>query len=163
MINIEKFTFGTDTLTNFKEVINRNEVFVRWGEDNMFVEELYLLLDQSPIHYSCVAARTNNCVGQGYTNDYRVNMKQWLNDINRQMFFELIVTGNLFLEVVWKQDRSQGIAGLHVIPSKYMRVHKPEEIGGEVTKYLYCKDWSNWRKAGLVEFHEFNPKDYENR
>ena len=163
MINIEKFNFGTDTLTNFKEVINRNDLFVRWGADNMFVEELYLLLDESPIHYSAVAARVNNCVGQGYVNDYKINSKQWLNDVNKQMFFELIVTGNLFLEVIWKQDRSEGIAGFHVIPSKYMRVHKPDELGGYANKYLYCRDWANWRKAGIVEFHEFNPKDFENR
>jgi len=163
MINIGKINFGVQTITRFDEVINRNEVFVRWGMDNMFVEELYKLLDASPIHRSAVQARVDNCVGQGYVNDYKINPKQYINDISKQMYFEFLVTGNLFLEVVWKQDRSQGIAGFYIIPSKYMRVHKPEELGGDVTKFLYCRDWVNWRKAGIVEFHEFNPVDYENR
>lgn len=163
MINIDKLNFGQNTITSFKEVINRNEPFVRWGIDNMFVEELYLLLDASPIHNSAVRARVDNSVGSGYVNDYKINSKQSLNDISKQLFFELIVTGNLFLECVWRQDRSQGLAGFYVIPSKYVRVHKPDVLGEPATKYLYCRDWANWRKAGLVEFSEFDPMNYTDR
>jgi len=163
MINIEKFNFGTNTLTNFREVITRNELFVRWGEDNIFVNELYKYLDASPIHNACIRSKVDNAVGQGYITDYKINSKQYINDVAKQMFFELIVTGNLFLEIVWKQDRTQGINGFHIIPSKYMRVHKPEELGGEVKKYLYCADWDMWRKAGIVEFSEFDPKNFTDR
>lgn len=73
------------------------------------------------------------------------------------------MTGNLFLEVVWRKDRSQGIAGFHIIPSKYMRVHKPIELGMPSTKYLYCRDWINWRKAGMIEFSEFDPTNFTDR
>ena len=163
MINIERFQFATNTLTNFKEVITRNELFVRWGEDNLFVNELYSFLDASPIHNACVRSKVDNAFGAGYITDYKINTKQYLNDIAPAIFFEYIVTGNVFLEIIWKEDRSQGIHGFHLIPSKYMRVHKPVELGGEVNKYLYCGDWANWRKAGIVEFSEFNPKNYTDR
>ncbi len=79
------------------------------------------------------------------------------------MYYEFITTGNLFLEVVWKQDRSQGLAGLYVIPSRYMRLGKPKEMGEDVSKYMYCRDWANWRKAGVVEFCEFDPNNYTDR
>ena len=163
MIQVEKLTFAVDTLTNFTEVVNRNNAFVSWGLDNMFPEELYRLLDMSPIHNACVRSKVDNCFGSGYVNDYKVNSKQTLNDIGRQLYFELIVTGNLFLEIVWRKDRSQGIAGFHIIPSKYMRVHKPIELGAPATKYLYCRDWLNWRKAGLIEFSEFDPLNFTDR
>lgn len=164
MINIEKINFGANTVTTFKEVINRNEPIVRWGEDNLFVDELYFLLNASPIHYSAIRARVDNSVGAGYINDYKVNSKQYLNDISRQMFFELIVTGNLFLEVVWRKDRSEGLAGFHVIPSKYMRVGKPDEMGMPATKYYYSRNWENYRRGSkLIEFHEFDPTNYTNR
>ena len=149
-IKVDKLTFAVDTLTNFTEVVNRNNAFVSWGLDNMFPEELYRLLDMSPIHNACVRSKVDNCFGAGYINDYKVNSKQTLNDIGRQLYFELIVTGNLFLEIVWRKDRSEGIAGFHIIPSKYIRVHKPVELGAPATKYLYCRDWMNWRKAGMV-------------
>ena len=163
MIQVEKLTFAVDTLTNFTEVVNRNNAFVSWGLDNMFPEELYRLLDMSPIHNACVRSKVDNCFGSGYVNDYKVNSKQTLNDIGRQLYFELIVTGNLFLEIVWRKDRSQGIAGFHIVPSKYMRVHKPVELGAPATKYLYCRDWLNWRKAGLIEFSEFDPLNFTDR
>jgi phage portal protein BeeE len=44
-----------------------------------------------------------------------------------------------------------------------MRLHRPEEMGADVTKFLYCRDWANWRKAGIVEFSEFNPKNFTDR
>ena len=163
MISIEKLNFGQMTLTNFEERITKNQPFISWGADNLFCEELYILLDASPIHNSAIRARVDNCVGNGYVNDYKINSKQYLNDVSRQMYFELITTGNLFLEVVWRQDRSQGLSGFHVIPSKYMRVHKPDELGQMSDKYLYCKDWKNYRKAGMIEFSEFDPNNYTTR
>lgn len=163
MINIEKIKFGASTVTTFKEVINKNEIFVRWGVDNHFVNELYLLTDMSPIQNACIRAKVDNAVGMGYINDYKINTKEYLNDVAKKMFYEYIVTGNLFLEIVWRQDRSEGIAGFYVIPAKYMRIHKPDELGGDVTKFLYCRDWANWRKAGLVEFSEFNPINFTDR
>lgn len=163
MIKLENFSFNKQTITSFSEVINRNEVFVRWGEDNMFVNQLYLLNDASPIQNACVRSKVDNCFGMGYTTDYKINTKQYINDIAKAIFYEFITTGNVFLEVVWKQDRTEGIAGFYLIPSRYMRVHKPTDIGEEITKYLYCKDWANWRKAGLIEFHELDPKNYTNR
>ena len=163
MINIEKLNFTQQTITNFTEVISKNEPFVRWGSSNLFCEELYLLLDASPIHHSAVQARVDNSVGSGYINDYQINSKQKLNDIAKQLYFELVVSGNLFLEVVWRKSRAEGIAGFHVIPSKYMRVHKPKELGEPATKYLYCRDWVNWKKAGMIEFSEFDPMNFTNR
>ena len=101
MINIEKLNFGVNTITSFTEVVSKNTPFVAWGVDNLFPNELYMLLDASPIHNSAVRARVDNSVGSGYINDYKINSKQYINDVAKQMFFELIVTGNLFLEVVW--------------------------------------------------------------
>jgi hypothetical protein len=163
MINIEKLKFGANTLTSFREVFSRNEVFIRWGEDNQFVNELYLLNDASPIQNACVRSNVDNSVGMGYITDYKVNSKETLNDIARKLYYEFITTGNLFLEVVWKQDRSQGLAGFYVIPSRYIRLGRPEEMGGDVTKYMYCRDWVNWRKAGIVEFCEFDPNNFTDR
>lgn len=163
MVDIKKIDFGAVSVPRFTETINRNEPFIRWGASNMFVDELFLLLNASPIHYSAIDAKIRNCVGSGYINDYKVNSKQYLNDVIRQMWFQLLVSGNLFLEVVWRNDRKEGIAGFHVLQSKYMRIHKPDELGEPATKYLYCRDWAQWRKAGIIEFHELDPFNFTNR
>lgn len=163
MIKIENLKFNKATLSSFSEVVNRNTPFISWGIDNQFVNELYLLNDASPIQNACIRSKVDNSVGMGYVNDYQINLKEKLNDVSKKMYYEFITTGNLFLEVIWKQDRSQGLASMHIIPSRYMRLHKPEELGGDVTKYLYCRDWMNWRKAGMIEFSELDPKNFTDR
>jgi hypothetical protein len=163
MIKIDNLKFNKATLSSFSEGISKNHPFISWGMDNQFVNELYILNDASPIQNACVRSKVDNCVGMGYVNDYKINSKESLNDISKKIYYEFITTGNVFLEVVWKQDRSQGLAGMYIIPSRYMRLHKPEEMGGEVTKYLYCRDWLNWRKSGMVEFAEFDPMNFTDR
>jgi hypothetical protein len=163
MIKIENLKFNKATLSSFSEVIGRNVPFISWGADNQFVNELYLLNDASPIQNACIRSKVDNCVGMGYVTDYQINLKEKLNDVSKKMFYEFITTGNLFLECIWKQDRSQGLASIHIIPSRYMRLHKPDELGGDVTKYLYSRDWLNWRKAGMVEFSELDPKNFTDR
>lgn len=163
MIKIDKLQFNKATLSSFSEGITKNQPFISWGADNQFVNELYLLNDASPIQNACIRSKVDNCVGMGYINDYMVNSKESINDISKKIFYEFITTGNVFLEVIWRQDRKEGIHSIHLIPSRYIRLHKPEEMGGEVTKFLYCKDWLNWRKAGLIEFAELNPINFTDR
>lgn len=157
------FANVVDTLIKFEERVMRGVPWVSWGQDNIFVHGLYDLLDFSPIHNACVRSKIDNVVGQGFTTDYRVSNKETLNDVFKDMVFDYIVTGNLFIEVIWSEDRTQGLAGLHYIPAKYMRVGLPDNAEMEVEKYFYCRDWLNFKKAGVIEFHQFDPKNFTNR
>ena len=157
------FANVVDTLIKFEERVMRGVPWVSWGQDNIFVMGLYDLLDFSPIHNACIRSKIDNIVGQGFITDYRISTKETLNDVFKDMVFDYIVTGNLFLEVIWKEDRSQGLAGLHYIPSKYMRVGLPDNAELEVEKYFYCRDWLNFKKSGVIEFHQFDPKNFTNR
>lgn len=160
---ITEHKFSIDTLTKFEERVYRNQPWVSWGVNNLFVNGLYDLLDYSPIHNACVRSKIDNVVGQGFTTDYKVNNKEKLNDVFRDMVYDYIITGNIFIEVIWREDRSQGLAGLHYIPSKHMRVGLPNNAELEVSKYYYCRDWLDYKKAGVVEFHAFEPKNYTDR
>lgn len=163
MVKVDSIGFSLANVDRFVEKINRNEEFVRWGIDNMEIERWYDYADFSPIHSACIRSKVDNGVGRGFTNDYKINNKQKLNDVSKQIFWEFIVGGNLFLEIVWKLDRSQGISGIHIIPSKYMRAAKPDDGELYTNKWFYCHDWANWKKAGIIEFHEFDPKNYTDR
>lgn len=164
-MRIDKLNFGVaDSLSGkFIEKINRNEPFVRWGLDNMEIERFYDYTQFSPIHSACILSKVDNAAGRGLVKDYKINTKETLNDVLKQIFWEFVVGGNLFLEVLWKNDRSQGIAGFHVIPSKFLRAKTPENNEIITNKWLYCHDWINWKRAGIIEFHEFDPKNYTSR
>lgn len=164
-MKIDRLDFAAvDTLSGkFIEKINRNEPFVRWGIDNMEIERFYDYTQFSPIHAACILSKVDNAAGRGFIKDYKINSKQSLNDVVKQMFWEFVVGGNLFLEVIWKNDRSQGISGFHVIPSKYFRAKAPENAELYTDCWLYCHDWANWKKAGVIEFKEFDPKNFTDR
>lgn len=161
--SIQKIGFSIDTLTKFEERVIRHQPWVNWGLENHFVNGLYDLLDYSPIHNACIRSKIDNVVGQGFVTDYKVSNKETMNDVFREMVFDYLITGNLFLEVIWKTDRSQGLSGLHYIPAKYMRVGAPETAELEISKYFYCRDWLAYKRAGVVEFHQFDPKNYTDR
>lgn len=164
-LKIQNLNFNKqlDTLVKFEERVMRGVPWVSWGQDNLFVMGLYDLLDFSPIHNACMRAKIDNVVGQGFEFDYQISSKETLNDVFKDMVFDYLITGNLFLEVIWKEDRTQGLAGLHYIPSKYMRVGLPDNAELEVEKYFYCRDWINFKKAGVIEFHQFDPKVFTHR
>jgi phage portal protein BeeE len=162
-MKIESFNFGVENIDRFVEKRNRNEPFVRWGLDNMEIERWYLYTDFSPIHHGCIQSIVNNAAGRGLTENFRINGKEKINDVIKQAFFEFAVTGNLFLEIIWKKDRSEGISGFHIIPAKYLRAGQPEDAELYSDTWFYCHDWINWRKAGIVEFKEFDPNNFTDR
>lgn len=162
-MKIESFNFGVENIDRFVEKRNRNEPFVRWGLDNMEIERWYLYTDFSPIHHGCIQSIVNNAAGRGLTENFRINGKEKINDVLKQAFFEFAVTGNLFLEIIWKKDRSEGISGFHIIPAKYLRAGQPEDAELYSDTWYYCHDWLNWRKAGIVEFKEFDPNNFTDR
>jgi phage portal protein BeeE len=163
MIKIDSMDFSVSNIERWEEKMYKGEPFVRWGIDNMQVDRFYWYVDYSPIHNACIRSKVDNSAGKGFTNDYRINTKESINEVIKQMFWELIVTGNLFLEIVWKKDRTQGISGFHVIPSKYMRAKQPENTDLFSDTWFFCHDWNAWKKTGIVELKEFDPNNYTDR
>ncbi len=163
MIKIDQMDFSVSNIERWEEKIIKGEPFVRWGIDNMQVDRFYWYVDYSPIHNACIRSKVDNAAGKGFTNNYRINQKETINEVVKQMFWELIVTGNLFIEVIWKKDRSQGISGFHVIPSKYIRAKQPENAELYSDGFFYSHDWTMWKKSGIVFMHEFDPNEYTNR
>lgn len=163
MTKIDVMNFSVDNVDRWVEKSFKNEPFVRWGLDNMEVERFYWYVDYSPIHNACIRSKVDNAAGQGFINDYKINNKEYINDVLKQMFFEFITTGNLFLEIVWKKDRREGIAGFHVIPSKFIRAKQPDNSELYSDSWFYCHDWAMWKKAGIIELKEFDPTAYESR
>jgi len=163
MIKLETMNFAVDNIDRWVEKMYKGEPFVRWGIDNMEVERFYWYTDFSPIHNACIRSKIDNAAGRGFTNDYKINSKETINDVIKQIFWEFVVTGNLFLEIVWKKDRREGISGFHIIPSKFIRAKQPKNAELYSDSWFYCHDWLNWKKSGIVELKEFDPLAYEDR
>ena len=157
-LKIHRLDFSKyDTSETFIEVSeNKNEPWVRWGASNLYVNELLRLTDVSPIHNACLRSKIDAIVGMGFEIDYSINESESLSDLFRKMVFEYLTTGNLFLEAIWKKDRNQGLSGVHILPSKYMRVGKEDN-------YFYSREWYKPTKRNVIEFQQFDIEDKENR
>ena len=149
-----------ESVSRFDELQKNHQPFVSWGTFNDYVNGLYNSVDYSPIHNACLKSKQSNVVGRGFTNDYRVNQTQTLNDLFPFIVYEFLVTGNVFLETIFKKDRSQGLASIHYIPSKYMRVGKFLNAHHMPEHFWYSRNWYEWKKEKIVEFKSFDPDDY---
>jgi len=163
MTKIKTFEFALENTGRFNEKIMRNQPFVSWGVDNMEIERWYDYADFSPIHSACSRSKVDNASGKGFIRDYKINTKETLNDVVQQIFWEFVVGGNVFLEIVWKTDRREGISGFHVIPSKFIRAGAPKNDELYSDTWYYSHDWTNWKRAGIIEFKEFDPDNYTDR
>lgn len=157
-LKVYKSSFGKiDSVARFEEQVSRGNEWVNWGFNNQFVSDLYDLTDVSPIHNACLRSKQINVVGRGFTNDYRINATQTLNDIFPYLVYEYLVTGNIFLETIFKKDKTQGLAGIHYIPSKYIRVGKDLNEMHLPENFWYSRDWTNYKKEKAIKFDAFDP------
>jgi len=86
MIKLETMNFAVDNIDRWVEKMYKGEPFVRWGIDNMEVERFYWYTDFSPIHNACIRSKIDNAAGRGFTNDYKINSKETINDVIKQIF-----------------------------------------------------------------------------
>ena len=158
---IENINFHSDDIHNFEEKQISSKKWVMAGVQDDFFDFLYDMVDFSPIHNVCLRSKTDNVVGQGFTREYQMNKTEDLTDLFRKISFEYLVTGNVFLECIWSNDRSKGIKSVYFIPSKYMRVGKTDFVYEEPERYYYSEDFN--RKKSVVEFSRLDPTNFEDR
>jgi len=160
------YTFGRkiDSVNRFEEKVVRNQDWVSWGSDNNFPETLYDYIDYNPTHNACINAKVRNSLGQGFVDgDRLVNGTQTLNEFFMEYATEYITTGNAFIEVVWSNDRTEGLNGIYVLPSSSVRVQKKDTIDEEQKVYYYCEKWEDYRQKSIIEFSKLDPNNQNNR
>jgi len=158
---IENISFSSEDIYKFEEKVSNGKDWVQAGPKDDFFDFLYDMVDYSPIHNVCLRSKTDNVCGQGFTREYMMNKTEDINDLFRKIAFEYLVSGNVFLECVWANDRTQGIKSVYFIPSKYVRVGKTDFVYQEPEKYYYSEDFT--KKNSVIEFSKLDPLNYEDR
>ena len=153
-----------DSVNRFEEKLVRNQDWVSWGTENNFPETLYNYIDYNPTHNACINAKVRNSLGQGFVDGDRLaNSTQSLNEFFMEFATEYITTGNVFVEVVWSADRTEGLNGIYVLPSSSVRVQKKNTIDDEQKVYYYCENWEDYRTKKIIEFSKLDPHNQNNR
>lgn len=149
-------------LPEFEEVI-KNKDYVFYGENNLFPQYLIELHDYSALHRTCITAKRDNVVGKGLTTEnpedeerlYIANSYDTVYDVFKKCSFDMVLFGGYAVQVIYKEDRSLGIAEFYHLDFSKVRSGKKNELG-VVTEYYYSDDWSNLRKNPIKTIPAFN-------
>jgi hypothetical protein len=161
---LKKVKFYNATLPTISEIFG-NKDWVFYGQGNTYPNFLIDVYNNSAIHKSIVQAKVSQIVGDGLyceTNPMAtinlVNKKENIQDVYEKCALDLVLFGGYAVNVVWKRDRSEGIAEIHHIDFSRVRCAKIDEGSDEdeVTSYYYSADWTNTRKNKPVELPAFN-------
>ena len=146
------FDFSAAKTPSFAEVVN-NKDYVLYGEDNLFPQHLITLYDYSSLNRTCINAKRDGVIGKGlYTEDEQdkvrlvmANSTESVYDVYKKCALDMILFGGYSLNVIWKNDRSLGIAEIYHVDFSKLRAGKTNELD-VITEYHYSADWSKIRK-----------------
>ena len=86
------------------------------------------------------------------------NGNETLDEVIKKIAFDFKLQGAFALNIIWAQDRSQGISEIYHIPVEKIRAEKPNEMG-KVEAYYVCSDWADIRNNEPYRVPAFNTND----
>jgi len=146
--------------------------WVKYGDDNMFPNELLTLFNKSGIHNAIIESKVRMMAGDGIKQDeeeggYSEKTQSFIDQVNQyenmdkvyqkcSMDYELY--GLAYLEVIWGKGRKQ-VAELHHIDATKIRWGKMNDKN-RIETFYYSRDWNNYRKEQYqpIEIPLFNDK-----
>jgi hypothetical protein len=158
---LNRVSFHNATLPVIAEIFNSKD-WVYYGKDNMYPQWLIKQYDNCAIHKAIVQAKVSQICGDGLVcptvpmaTVNLVNPKESIDEVFNKCAVDYVLFGGYALNVVWKKDRSQGIAEIYHLDFSRVRAKKMIEDEEEVEKYFYSADWSNTKKFPPEEYDTF--------
>jgi hypothetical protein len=143
-------------LPTFKETNNSD--WVKFGDDNMYPDELLSLFEKSGLHNAIIESKTRMMVGDGIVQDVETddelstvsqafidnaNPYDSITEVYKKCAMDFEIYGLAYLEIIWGKGRKK-IAEIYHLDASKVRWGKKEK--GRVKTYYYSSDWSNYRK-----------------
>ena len=158
LYSVKGAQFSAVELPVVKEV--RGKDYMKFGDKNLFPQELIELYNTSAMHATAVNAITDGVKGEGIEmiGDEYINMQgETIDDIFGKIALDYVLFNGYALNVVWNKEGNK-IAEMYHLPMANVRSGKENE-DGEVTEYFYSSDWSNTRKYEPKAYRAFDPTD----
>jgi len=147
-IDVVKFAnIPTPSFENEKN--NYSTIYVSYGDNNIFPQELLNYSDKSVTHSSCLRLIRLAIAGQGFTTDNE-KATEFLKNLdfetdNSTLLEKISSSMSIFdgfaLEVIWNK-KGDKLVEIHFIPFENLRADKPDRYGN-VLFYFYNSNWEN--------------------
>jgi hypothetical protein len=164
---LKNFNFTASYLPKFVEVV-KNKDWVFFGEDNLAPQHLIELYNYSALNRTCLTAKRDGVIGRGlYTENpedenrlLMANSTETVYEVFKKAALDYVLFGGFSLNIIWKQDRSLGIAEIYHLDFSRLRCGKTDDFD-VVNEYFYSSDWTNLRKYPARKLAKFNIDEEE--
>lgn len=133
---------------------------VQFGENNLFPQILDQMYYTSPIHSDCIEFIAQASIGGGFeystpplTGPEKVNMytfekvNKW-KKLYRYLPVDFLIHKRIC--VLIRKDEKGNFKSMERVFPAYIRNNQ------DLTKFIYCKDWS--RRVGIIEYNKYTPE-----
>ena len=135
----------------------RNEEWVKYGEDNNYFQYLIDRYNGSPTNNAIINGVSEMIYGKGLDatdsnrkpEEYAKMKSLFTNDCVRKLIYDLKLMGQCAVQVIYSKDRSQ-IVKLEHMPVETLRAEKCNE-DGEIEAYYYHPNWPKYRKRDKLQ------------
>jgi hypothetical protein len=134
---------------------------VKYGDNNLFPNELLSLFNKSGIHNAIIESKTRMMIGDGISQDetdgYSKKTQQFIDNVNpfenmdsiyQKCAMDYELYGLAYIEVLWSKGKKH-VAELHHVDATKIRWGKMNKKN-RVDTFYYSRDWSNYRKEQYV-------------
>jgi len=164
MAKNQKFTFKkilNSTLRQFnydENKKNKNDKYVKNGEDNMFPQHLIEMYNKSSVNAACINAVVEGIIGQGLTANEEIYLKRansagdsW-NDLFAKCALDFKLHGSFAMEIVYSNDRTR-LEAYHIDFSTLRAKEKNKY--GHIPGYYISDMWDKKNRfSGVVYKNE---------
>ncbi len=169
MAKTQKFTFKkllNKTLRQFnydEYKKDKNQKYVKNGEDNMFPQHLIEMYNKSSVNAACVNAIVEGVIGQGLTANEEIYLKKansagdsW-NDLFAKCALDFKLHGSFAMEIVYSNDRTR-LEAYHIDFSTLRSEEKNKY--GHIPGYFISDKWDKKNRFSGVVYKNEDDIDY---
>jgi len=169
MAKTQKFTFKkllNKTLRQFnydEYKKDKNQKYVKNGEDNMFPQHLIEMYNKSSVNAACVNAIVEGVIGQGLTANKEIYLQKansagdsW-NDLFAKCALDFKLHGSFAMEIVYSNDRTR-LEAYHIDFST-LRAEEKNKYG-HIPGYFISDKWDKKNRFSGVVYKNEDDIDY---
>ena len=169
MAKTQKFTFKkllNKTLRQFnydEYKKDKNQKYVKNGEDNMFPQHLIEMYNKSSVNAACVNAIVEGVIGQGLTANEEIYLQKansagdsW-NDLFAKCALDFKLHGSFAMEIVYSNDRTR-LEAYHIDFST-LRAEEKNKYG-HIPGYFISDKWDKKNRFSGVVYKNEDDIDY---
>ncbi len=169
MAKTQKFTFKkllNKTLRQFnydEYKKDKNQKYVKNGEDNMFPQHLIEMYNKSSVNAACVNAIVEGVIGQGLTANEEIYLQKansagdsW-NDLFAKCALDFKLHGSFAMEIVYSNDRTR-LEAYHIDFSTLRSEEKNKY--GHIPGYFISDKWDKKNRFSGVVYKNEDDIDY---